>query len=98
MLLTSLDAIPRDRLDWTLAEILPHINGVNFAKKIAVNADVGLDLVLKALRCTMASASIFPLDARFLASHHPAALAVPRRTVYIALLNASCCDSAVTVL
>lgn len=52
--LTNLDAIPRGRLDWTLVEILPHINGVNFAKKIAVNADVALDLVLKALRCLVA--------------------------------------------
>eukprot|EP00040_Diaphanoeca_grandis_P042677 m.265651 g.265651 ORF g.265651 m.265651 type:complete len:392 (+) comp62916_c0_seq1:278-1453(+) len=43
-----------DDLDLTIMKILPHINGENFAKKIAVKSKVAQVLVLKALSCMVA--------------------------------------------
>jgi hypothetical protein len=49
--LCNLRELPREQLDWAIAELIPHINGANYAKAIAERSEVHVAIVLKALRC-----------------------------------------------
>lgn len=49
--LCDLSTISVDDLDWAVAEVLPHIDGANYAKAIAECSGVHIAIVLKALQC-----------------------------------------------
>lgn len=52
--LVDLKALPREHLDWAITEILPYIDGANYAKAIAERSEVHIAIVLKALSCLAA--------------------------------------------